>query len=184
MPRLPRTHRRTTGVIAGLTAMLAGLVGVAVLPATSASAASTLASLAEAKGRYFGSATDNPELTDSAYVAILTGGALEVGGEFDQMTPGNSMKWDTIESTQGTFSYTKGDSVVALAQAHNMKVRGHNLVWHSQRDADHQRHGGDREERQLQRDAGGERHHHVRFPRHRHPLDADPHLHLPVSTAP
>lgn len=37
---------------------------------------------------YFGSATDNPELTDTAYVAILSDST-----EFGQITPGNSMKW-------------------------------------------------------------------------------------------
>jgi endo-1,4-beta-xylanase len=106
--------------------LAAGVITAIVAPTTSAQAASTLAQLAEAQGRYFGSATDNPELSDAAYVAILT------GGEFDQTTPGNSMKWDTVEPTQGQFSYTKGDAVVTLAQQHNMKVRGHNLVWHNQ----------------------------------------------------
>lgn len=44
---------------------------------------------AQASGKkYFGSATDNPELTDSAYVAILS-----EKSEFGQLTPGNSMKW-------------------------------------------------------------------------------------------
>jgi endo-1,4-beta-xylanase len=59
-------------------------------------------------------------------VATLT------GGEFDQTTPGNTMKWQTIEPSQGQFSYTQGDAVVSLAQQHNMKVRGHTLVWHNQ----------------------------------------------------
>jgi len=36
---------------------------------------------------YFGSATDNPELTDTAYVAGLSNTA-----DFGQITPGNSMK--------------------------------------------------------------------------------------------
>ena len=37
--------------------------------------------------KYFGSATDNPELTDTAYVDILT------STEFGQITPGNTIKW-------------------------------------------------------------------------------------------
>lgn len=45
--------------------------------------------IAKASGKlYFGSATDNPELTDTAYVAILSNSS-----EFGQITPGNSMKW-------------------------------------------------------------------------------------------
>jgi endo-1,4-beta-xylanase len=126
MSRKSPNRRRLASVLAGAAALVAGLAAAVVLPLTNANAATGLAAAAEAKGRYFGSATDNPELTDTPYVNILT------GGEFDQMTPGNSMKWDTIEPTQGTFSYTRGDAVVTLAQAHGMKVRGHNLVWHSQ----------------------------------------------------
>ena len=45
--------------------------------------------LAVSKGKlYFGTATDNPELTDTAYDAILDDGTM-----FGQITPGNSMKW-------------------------------------------------------------------------------------------
>jgi endo-1,4-beta-xylanase len=111
---------RLAALAAGITALAAFSV-----PLTSAQAVTTLQSLAAAKGRYFGSATDNPELTDAAYVAIL-------GSEFGQITPGNSMKWDTIEPSRGTFSYTKGDAVVALAKSNSQIVRGHTLVWHSQ----------------------------------------------------
>jgi endo-1,4-beta-xylanase len=125
MSRTP-VRRRAAGLAAALAALGAGIVVAIVAPTDPAQAASTLAQLAEAQGRYFGSATDNPELTDAPYVAILT------GGEFDQTTPGNSMKWDTIEPSQGQFNYTKGDAVVTLAQQHNLKVRGHNLVWHNQ----------------------------------------------------
>jgi endo-1,4-beta-xylanase len=112
---------------AWISALAAGAVTLAafMVPMTSAQADTTLQSLAAAKGKYFGSATDNPELTDAPYVATL-------GSEFGQITPGNSMKWDTIEPAQGTFNYTKGDAVVALAQSHNQLVRGHTLVWHNQ----------------------------------------------------
>jgi endo-1,4-beta-xylanase len=112
-----------------LIAVVATVVTGVALPAvvmTTANAASTLAQLAEATGRYFGSATDNPELTDTPYVNTLT------GGEFDELVPGNSMKWQFTEPSQGSFQFAGGDAVVALGQQHNMKVRGHTLVWHSQ----------------------------------------------------
>lgn len=119
-------RRRTISLVAVSAAALAAVL-VPLAQSTTAQAATTgLAQAAQAKGKYFGSATDNPELSDAPYVAILT------GGEFDQTTPGNAMKWDTIEPTQGTFNYTKGDAVVSLAKANNMTVRGHTLVWHSQ----------------------------------------------------
>ncbi|MGW7526851.1 endo-1,4-beta-xylanase [Streptomyces sp. NPDC054783] len=85
----------------------------------------TLADLAERHGRYFGSATDNPELTDSAYTRIL-------GGEFDMITPGNGMKWYATEPQQGVFDWTNGDQIVNLARKNHQKVRAHTLVWHSQ----------------------------------------------------
>ncbi|MEV0096080.1 endo-1,4-beta-xylanase [Streptomyces sp. NPDC050738] len=97
-----------------------GTAGAAV-----AAAPPTLNQLAAAKGRYFASATDNPELSDTAYTATL-------GSEFGQITPGNSMKWDTTEPTRGQFSFARGDAVVSFAQAHGEGVRGHTLVWHSQ----------------------------------------------------
>ncbi|MEV8567486.1 endo-1,4-beta-xylanase [Streptomyces sp. NPDC051322] len=93
---------------------------------TSTTAASmTLDALAEAHGRYFGSATDNPELSDATYTATL-------GSEFGQITPGNSMKWDTIEPQQGQFNFAKGDAVVDFARQHGQSIHAHNLVWHSQ----------------------------------------------------
>jgi endo-1,4-beta-xylanase len=116
--------RRT--LIAGAAALAAAVSTFAFVLVRAEAATPTLQSLAAAGGRYFGSATDNPELTDTAYTALLG------GGEFGQTTPGNSMKWDTTEPTQNTFSFTKGDAVVTFAQAHNMKVRGHTLLWHNQ----------------------------------------------------
>jgi endo-1,4-beta-xylanase len=120
MPTILGTRKGFAALAAGVAALAAFAV-----PLTSAQADTTLQSLAAATGRYFGSATDNPELTDAAYVSTLS-------SEFGQITPGNSMKWDTIEPTRGTFNYAKGDAVVALAKANNQIVRGHTLVWHSQ----------------------------------------------------
>lgn len=102
-------------------AVAASLAGV---PAAAAGQ-STLHGLAAAHGKYFGSATDNPELPDTAYAATL-------GSEFGQITPGNSMKWDTTEPQQGQFSFTKGDVISDFARDHGQTVRGHTLVWHSQ----------------------------------------------------
>ncbi|KAG8213287.1 glycoside hydrolase family 10 protein [Butyriboletus roseoflavus] len=83
---------------------------------------------AKAAGKlYFGSATDNPELTDTAYVTILNNTRM-----FGQLTPENSMKWDAIEPEQNVFNFTGGDQIVALAEATGKITRGHNLVWHNQ----------------------------------------------------
>lgn len=120
--------RRRHGRTRGLPTLLVGAVALATTltggPATAAQQG-TLHELAAAQGKYFGSATDNPELPDAAYAATL-------GSEFGQITPGNSMKWDTTEPARGRFDFAKGDVVTDFAQQHGQTVRGHTLVWHSQ----------------------------------------------------
>ncbi|KAI0873311.1 carbohydrate-binding module family 1 protein [Hypoxylon argillaceum] len=77
--------------------------------------------------KYFGSATDNGELTDTAYVAIL-----DNTDEFGQITPGNGQKWQYTEPSQGVFSYTSGDQIANLAATNGQLLRCHTLVWYSQ----------------------------------------------------
>ena len=84
--------------------------------------------LAVAAGKkYFGSATDNGELDDTAYTAILSD-----FDEFGQITPGNTQKWEYTEPSNGTFTYDEGDVIVDFAQNNSQIVRCHNLVWYSQ----------------------------------------------------
>ena len=54
------------------------------------------------------------------------------GQQFDMVTPGNEMKWDTTEPSNGSYNFGPGDGVVSFAKAHGMRVRGHNLVWQNQ----------------------------------------------------
>ncbi|KAJ3995450.1 endo-1,4-B-xylanase A [Lentinula boryana] len=84
--------------------------------------------LARAAGKlYFGTATDNSELSDAAYVAILSDNTY-----FGQLTPANSMKWDATEPEQGVFTFSGGDQIVSQATAHGQIMRGHNCVWYNQ----------------------------------------------------
>ncbi|TFK74123.1 endo-1,4-beta-xylanase A precursor [Pluteus cervinus] len=87
-----------------------------------------LSQAAKAAGKlYFGSATDNYHLTDGPYISILSDQL-----QFNQITPGNSMKWDATEPRRGVFNFAGGDEIVAFARKSNQLVRGHTCVWHSQ----------------------------------------------------
>lgn len=52
--------------------------------------------------------------------------------EFNYVTPENEMKWESVERSEGSFSYGSADNIVNWAQQNNMKVKGHCLVWHNQ----------------------------------------------------
>jgi endo-1,4-beta-xylanase len=118
-----RIPLRLAGVLLAATAMLTA--GIASSPSARAAAPGSLGSLAGYKGRYFGSATDNPHMFDQPYSSIL-------GSEFTQITPGNRMKWEFTEPRQNQFSFGEADTVVNFARDHGQIVRGHTLVWHSQ----------------------------------------------------
>ncbi|KAH9481222.1 Endo-1,4-beta-xylanase A [Psilocybe cubensis] len=81
-------------------------------PASTSTAGLAVAAKAAGK-KYFGSATDNPELTDAAYVAGLSN--LK---DFTQITP------DATEPSRGTFTFTNGDAVVNLALKNGQLLRG------------------------------------------------------------
>jgi endo-1,4-beta-xylanase len=68
-----------------------------------------------------GAAVDTTDLS-GAHSQLLT-------MHFNSMTPGNDMKWSSVENTLGTYDYTNADNEVDLAVCHNMRVRGQNLVW-------------------------------------------------------
>ena len=51
---------------------------------------------------------------------------------YNSVTPGNDLRWDTTERTEGAFNFGPGDNIQAFAQAHSIKMRGHTFVWHNQ----------------------------------------------------
>ncbi|KFY29831.1 hypothetical protein V494_08450 [Pseudogymnoascus sp. VKM F-4513 (FW-928)] len=75
--------------------------------------------------KYFGVATDQGRLTADKNEAIIQ-------ADFGQVTPENSGKWDTVESSQGNFNFAGLDFLVDWATTNGKLVRGHTTVWHSQ----------------------------------------------------
>jgi endo-1,4-beta-xylanase len=103
---------------------VAAALGLAMITPASA-ATGPLKTLAEAQGRYFGTALVQSNLTNTALTNVSN-------AQFDMVTPGNEMKWDTTEPSNGVFNFGPGDAIVNFAVAHGDRIRGHNLVWHSQ----------------------------------------------------
>jgi endo-1,4-beta-xylanase len=105
----------------------------AVAPTTASSAAAaaggsanaTLRGLAAQIGLRVGTAVIPQDLTTPAWTAILA-------EQFSVVTPGNAMKWGSVEPVQGQFDWSDADTLVNFAEAHGQLVRGHTLLWHNQ----------------------------------------------------
>ena len=88
--------------------------------------AQTLRAAADARGLRIGAAVNmSPFRNEAAYTQTL-------GREFNMLVAENAMKFDAMHPAQNTYNFTDADALVAYAEANNMVVRGHTLVWHSQ----------------------------------------------------
>ena len=86
----------------------------------------SLRALGHRIGLHVGSAIIPEDISNPNHAAIA-------GAQFNVYTPGNEMKWGTVEPvTQGVFDWTGADNLVAFAQANKARVRGHTLLWHNQ----------------------------------------------------
>ncbi|HYE55067.1 MAG TPA: endo-1,4-beta-xylanase [Chitinophagaceae bacterium] len=64
--------------------------------------------------------------------ALKTDEANLVLQEFNSLTAENAMKMGPIHPRENEYNWKDADSIVAFAQRHNLKMRGHTLVWHNQ----------------------------------------------------
>ncbi|WP_051585735.1 endo-1,4-beta-xylanase [Caldanaerobius polysaccharolyticus] len=55
-----------------------------------------------------------------------------VAKHFNMLVAENAMKPISLEPTEGNFTFNNADAIVDFAIAHNMKMRGHTLLWHNQ----------------------------------------------------
>lgn len=92
------------------------------LLATGSSPPATLRQAAEAAGLRVGTAVRPYALAEAAYSETL-------GREFNMLEPEDAMKWWTVRRNEGSFDFQQGDQIIRFAHAHDMKVRGHCLVW-------------------------------------------------------
>lgn len=85
----------------------------------------SLRALASKVGLRIGTAVIPFDLDHPDYAAV-------VANQFSVVTPGNEMKWQVVEPTQGTYDWSGGDRLVSFAEQHGQLVRGHTLLWHNQ----------------------------------------------------
>jgi len=85
-----------------------------------------LGDLASKAGLNFGTPVQNNQFVarEQDYMNTLV-------GEFNMFFPGNDLKFMNVQPTRGVFNFAMADSIVAYAEAHGKKVRGHCLIWHS-----------------------------------------------------
>ncbi|KAJ3039209.1 Endo-1,4-beta-xylanase 2 [Rhizophlyctis rosea] len=80
----------------------------------------------KAKGKkYWGNIVDGNTINNAAITNVLK-------SEFGAVTPENSMKWEVIEPSRGSFVWTNADAIANFAKTNGKLLRGHTLVWHSQ----------------------------------------------------
>ena len=88
----------------------------------SACPAQSLRLAADRDGVLIGTAVRTSQLTETAYASTLA-------REFNLVEAEDAMKWRTLRPDRSTYDFRQGDELVRFAQAHNMKIRGHCLVW-------------------------------------------------------
>lgn len=63
--------------------------------------------------------------------SIRTDSAL-ILREFNSLTAENDMKVGVIHPAENRWNWKNADDIVAFAERHKIKIRGHNLLWHNQ----------------------------------------------------
>ena len=51
---------------------------------------------------------------------------------FNSITAENDMKFESLQPVEGQFTFDNADKLAAFAKEHDLKMRGHTLVWHNQ----------------------------------------------------
>src|SRR5258708_4271992 len=131
-----KLQHKTTRRVLGLVAIASILLIYSAVPSSSHGALDShaqspnstapLRTYAQRLGFYVGAAVNmSPFRNEAQYTSTL-------GREFNIIVAENAFKFDAVHPAQNTYNFTDTDALVDYAEANGMKIRGHNLVWHSQ----------------------------------------------------
>jgi endo-1,4-beta-xylanase len=85
----------------------------------------SLKARAHNRGLLAGCAVNAANLREDAFTKVLA-------AQYNLVVAENAMKFGPLRPTPDTFNFADADALVAFAQHHKMKIRGHNFVWHEQ----------------------------------------------------
>jgi endo-1,4-beta-xylanase len=84
----------------------------------------TLKAMAERADLFWGAAVSSRQLQPESEFAEA------VVRECSVIVPEWEMKWGAVEREKGRRNYARADTIVEFADTHQLKIRGHALVWH------------------------------------------------------
>ena len=85
----------------------------------------SLREAAQGSGLLIGTAVRPSQLSEATYASTLA-------REFNMLEPEDALKWEVVHPARQSFDFSQADQIVDFATRHDMKVRGHALVWHRQ----------------------------------------------------
>jgi endo-1,4-beta-xylanase len=84
--------------------------------------AQSLRQAGDRDGVLIGTAVRPSQLSDAEYASTLA-------REFSMVQAEDAMKWWVLRHDRSAYDFHQGDELVRFAQAHQMNIRGHCLVW-------------------------------------------------------
>jgi len=94
-------------------------------PNTNIDGPNSLQAHAHKRGLLAGCAVGAANLKEEAFTRVLA-------AQFGLVVAENAMKFGPIKPKPDAYFFDDADALVNFAHQHNMKVRGHNFVWHAQ----------------------------------------------------
>lgn len=85
----------------------------------------SLKSHAHKRGLLAGCAVGAANLREDAFTRVLA-------AQYNLVVAENAMKFGPIHPKLDSYFFDDADALVSFAQQHNIKIRGHNFVWHEQ----------------------------------------------------